>query len=185
MTTKQGLYNSIETMPIRVWHQILETNDLNLLYKPIESVQRIPSLFFRIYYNLSMKLGKFLRKTFRIKKDPVDLFKVWLGIQQEFFDEFGVDVEHQMRMNKIKKYIVTLAKYIETGDRKLLNKIQELELEMDQWGKDQTIKFYDLVSKVERVRKVPIDLDKITVIRWYHILRDTTEMQQTTSKDGY
>lgn len=164
MTTNQGLYNSIDVLPIKVWHKILSTNDLDLLYIPIKSDDKKPS---------------------KKKKKSVDLSELWLDIQQEFFDEFGVDVEFQIRINKMKKYIILMCEWIITNDRKLLNSINMLDLEMRMWGEQQTIKFYDLVSKVERMRKVPVDLDNCTVIRWYHILKDATEAAKKPSTDGY
>lgn len=183
MTITKGLYSSIKTMPITVWHEILETNNLNLLYKPINSESRPITLFSYLsgkYWWITSRLGKHFRKLFRIKTKSIDLFDVWLDVQQEFFDEFGVDIEFQLRMKKMKKYIVLMAEYIVTEDRKLLNKIQELELDMQNWGEEQSIRFYDLVSKLERVRKVPLVIETMTVIRWYHIMKDTVDMQEQT-----
>jgi hypothetical protein len=183
---KIGLYDSIETMPILVWRGILKTNDLNLLYKPIEEEAKPITLFMQIMKYLrsaSFYLGKKFRKAFGIKSKSIDLFAVWLDVQQEFFDEFGVDIEYQIRMKKMRRYILLMAEWIETGNRKLLNKIQELEIEMRNWENEQETEFYNLVSKVENIRKVAVNLEDMTVIRWYHLMKATVEMIQEQNGD--
>ncbi len=132
-------------MPIKAWHKILETNDLKHLFKE----------------------GKG-----RVTQKVHDL---WIELQQQYYDEFGIDIEFRVRMKKMLKLAKLNLKWIVTGDRKLLNEMTQIELEMETWGSEQSVKFYDLVDRLEVARKTPINIETVTVIQWYWMINNVTK----------
>lgn len=138
-------------MPILVWQEILQTNNLKHLFKS----------------------GKG-----RVTSKIHDL---WTDLQQQYFDEFGIDVEFEMRMNKMKRLALLNLEWITTKNRRILNDIAMLEIELANWGKDQGVKFHDLVDRVQSVKKFQIDLEKMTVVAWYYMIKNISKTAPNVS----
>lgn len=181
--TSNGLYDDIHKMPILTWQEILSTNNLSLLIKPIE--HRFSNRFFIVYLIRKIKMAIHFKITKPLKK-KLGLYKapefyaldvLWTELQQQYFDEFGVDVEWEMRMNKMKRLALLNFEWVATRNRKLLNDITMLEIELEQWGKEQGIKFNDIADRVSAFRNIQLDLPKMTVVAWYYMIKNISKIK--------
>lgn len=145
--TAQATYNSIETLPVKRWFEILKTGQLHHLFVS--------------------------------GKGPVTksvlLDDLWLDLQQQYFDEFGIDDTFKIRMQKIKRLVELNLDYLITGNRFLLNQIKQIEAELRKWGEDKSTSNYKVKDAIEKHRKYHIDLEKTTVIEWGYMVRDYEE----------
>jgi hypothetical protein len=107
-----------------------------------------------------------------------DTHELWLTIQQQFFDEFGVDIEFEIRMLRMKRLAELRCEYILTGNRKLLNEIRQVEVDMEDWGDEVEMSFFDIKDKLEQQRRYQIDINKVTVIEWYYMLKNVPQKQE-------
>ncbi len=148
MISEHALYDNIDNLPIKRWFKILETGDLKYLY-----------------------VGK---------NGPIDkrLAQMWLEIEQQYYDEFGVEVEYEIRIEQIKEKILLECEYILTEDRKLLSQIAILENELSDPEEQFTVKMYDTKDKLEQIRGYQIDLDKVTVIEWVYMVKNVPKKSE-------
>lgn len=144
---QQATYNTIDTLPVKRWFEILKTGHLHYLF-------------------VSGK-GPVSRS--------VMLEDLWLDLQQQYFDEFGIDDNFKIRMTKIKRLVELNLEYVITGERILLNQINQLEAELRKWGAGNETSNYKVKDAIEKYRKYHIDLDKTTVIEWGYMVRDYEE----------
>lgn len=135
-------YKSIKELPVLRWFEILKTGKLNYL---------------------------FLSGNGRVNNYVINL---WEEIQQEYFDEFGVDDSFLIRLQKTKKLIELNCDLIITENRFLLNQINQIELELNQVGEGQVVSHFKVKEQIEKHRKHPIDLKVLTVIEWGHMVKD-------------
>ena len=154
MTSKHALYDNIDNLPVKRWFKILETGDLKYLYLK--------------------------------EKGPINeaLSDLWTEIEQQYYDEFGVDIEYQIRIEWIKEKILLECEYMITGDRKLISQISVIENELKGWGQDYTVKMYDVKDKLEQIRGYQIDLDKITVIEWVYMMKNAPKQKEEGGEDA-
>ena len=84
MTTKPVLYDSIETLPIKRWYDIIKTGELKHL--------------------------------FISGKGPVteETYDLWLDIQQQYYDEFGITAEFRERIMKMQELVDLQCDFIAT-----------------------------------------------------------------------
>ena len=96
----------------------------------------------------------------------------WLGLQQEYIDEFGLDEEFKKQLRVSKELTVLRCDYVLKKDRFLLNmiKIKEAELKLSQAPKAHS--FYEVKDYVEKYKGFKIDPHNTTVIEWYHALKN-------------
>ncbi len=148
MISEHALYDNIDNLPIKRWFKILATGDLKYLY-----------------------VGQ---------NGPVNkrLSDMWLAIEQQYYDEFGVDVEFQIRIEWTKEKILLECEYVITEDRKLLSQIAILENELSDQGEEFTVKMYDTKDKIEQIRGYQIDLDKTTVIEWVYMVKNVPKQTE-------
>ena len=145
--TKTILYNeecwtSIETMPYWNWDKIISTGDLKYIFKECQG---------RVNY----KIGE-----------------IWIGLQQQQLDEFGID-RTLLITNRIKAKIIKLnLQYIETSDESLLIHIDVAENNLKQYSNSESIKTYDLLNKITTHKGFDIDLKKFSVIKFFYALKD-------------
>ena len=139
-------YDSIRTTPATVWFEILRTGQLHHLYKN----------------------GK--------GRVSLALVNLWEYLQQEYFDEFGVDDSFLIRAQKMKKLTELNLDLIITENRFLLNQINQLELELSKVGEGQVTSYFKVKDAIEKHRKYHIDLSQTMVIEWGHMVRDFEEV---------
>lgn len=142
MKKKREVYTSIKKLPVTRWFDILETGKLHHLYVS--------------------------------GKGPANpLFEdIWLDLQQQYFDEFGVDDSFKIRLQKMKKLTELGLDYIITGNRFLLNEIARIDTDLNKNRSQLKTSNYAVKSAIEKHRKYHIDLEKTTVIEWGHLVRD-------------
>lgn len=138
-------YQTIKELPVVRWFEILSTGHLHHLYKS---------------------------GTGSVNKKLQDL---WIDLQQQYFDEFGIDDNFQIRLVKMKKLVELTCDFIITGDRYLLNQINQLNFELKENGEDITVSHYKIKSQIEKYRKYPIDFKNTTVIEWGWLVKDYQE----------
>lgn len=142
---------SIEQMPIHNWQQILKTGDLKFIFKS---------------------------QSGRVSKRIGDL---WLELQQQYIDEFGLD-EHFKKLLRLQKKLIRLRMdYVITGDRFLLNLIKITERDIDVLNQGEAAKFYDQLDAVEKYKGFAIDPNTFTVIKWYYALKNMSKHGETDS----
>jgi len=139
-------YDSIRTLPVERWFEILKTGQLHYLFK--EGRGRVNSA----------------------------IIHLWEDLQQEYFDEFGVDDNFLIRLQKMKKLTELHLDFIITENRFLLNQINQIETELNQVGQTQVVSYFKVKDAIEKHRKYHIDLKNTTVIEWGHMVRDFEEV---------
>ena len=139
------LYKDIDEMPAASWYKILETGDKSHL--KIDTIYSV--------------------------RDQ-DVEDRWMKLQDQYYDEFGTTPELQEFLYKAHRLKDLLCEFIMTGNRQLLSEINMLEMDLEppEEGDEPKVNFYSTVDKVEVIRKLQLDLDKISVKRWYSILRN-------------
>lgn len=148
---KQNVYSDIRKMPILYWNELVETGDLTCLYK--------------------RKEGE--KKGFYTSR----LHAIWLDMQQQHMDEFGIDPILSARIKAMRKLLQLNIKFIETKDRSLLNLINIEENKLDETMTGHSIKFYKMVDLVSTHKGYRIDPEVMTVIEWYYALKNMSNGQ--------
>lgn len=138
----EAYYDSIDEMPIYNWNKVIETGDLKWIYKS----------------------GKG-----RVSKA---LNKVWVELQDQYFEEFGIDDTFRKRIRLMKEVIKLNDEFIQTGDRFLLNLIHIAETDIKSTQQIVGMKFYDMLDKVMTSKKMHINPKEYTVIQWYYTLKN-------------
>lgn len=135
-------YQTIQELPVLRWFEILKTGHLHYLYK----------------------LGTGPTREI--------LGEIWLNIQQQYFDEFGIEDSFRIRLEKMKKLTELYCDVILTGDRSLVNHINQIEFELKQNGEEIVISQYKIKVQLEKHMKFHIPMETISVIEWGHMVRD-------------
>jgi len=144
------IWTSIEDMPIWNWNKIIETGDLQYLYK-----EKNEGLTER-------------------------LFEVWNDLQDQHMQEFGVDDMLRIRLKTMKKIIKLNDKYIQTGDRSVLNLISVEEQRLEESKTKFDIRFYKVLDVVSNHKGFDVDPKTFTVIKWYHALNNMSNGKTDT-----
>lgn len=143
---KQSVYTDIKKMPVLYWNELVETGDLTCLYKRKNG----------------QKLGLYTSR----------LNDIWLDLQQQHMDEFGIDPMLRARVRAMKKLIDLNIKFVESRDRSLLNLINIEEHKLEETLSGHSVKFYKLLDLVSTHKGYRIDPEVMTVIEWYHALKN-------------
>lgn len=96
----------------------------------------------------------------------------WEELQNEYFEEFGIDQEFKKRIRLMKEIIRLNDEFIQTGDRFLLNLINISEFDLKAMSQIKEVKFYDLLDKVMTIKKMFIDPKVYPVKLWYYTLKN-------------
>lgn len=148
------LWISIEDLPIWNWNKIVETGSLIYLFR-------------------------------EYKKQEVseDVVKVWDSLQQQHADEFGIDISLQTRIRTMRKVIGLNVKFLETGDRSLLNLIRVETKRIEDAGSYGKSQFYKVLNYVSKYMGFQIKPKEFSVKEWYHALR-AIEADAQRQQDG-
>ncbi len=155
---KLSVYDSIEDIPIWNWVKINENKNLNYLYKD--------------------------ERNHKFRAFPIELHDVWLDLNQQLWDEFGVSQTYKRYFHLMKRRIVLRSDLIITGNTYLENEI---------WLIDQDIKrlfdtkvkenFSKTFWRIRMYTKLNLDPKKISV-KEYHDLIGVINSEAKNSKDG-
>lgn len=137
------IWTDLDELPIWNWNKIAETGDLLYLLKN------------------------------QNKRKPVKgLVEAWESLQQQYLDEFGVDMNLLNRIKTMKKIIKLNVKFYETRDRSLLNLIAVEENRLKESQNVVSVKFTRLLIIVSSHMGFRIDPKQFTVIEWFHALKN-------------
>ena len=106
----------------------------------------------------------------------------WLGLQQQYIDEFGLDESYKQQLRLMEKLKNLNLDFVLTRDRSLLNsiKITEIDLEID--SSKKIISFYDILDHVEKYKGLHIDPKKTSVMKWYYSLKNMSNGKENTGE---
>ena len=144
---------SIEEMPVWNWTKIFETGDLKYLFKQEKEV----------------KESHFLRD-------------LWIDLQQQHMNEFGVDTAMIARIKTMRKLINLNIKFYETRDRSLLNIIRIEEAKLNANSAEVNLRFYKVLDFVSSHKGFRINPKEFTVIEWYHALKNMAAQHGKNNK---
>lgn len=146
------LWVSIEDMPIWNWNKIVEEGSLKFLFKKYDKQV--------------------------ISQEVQD---VWMDLQQQHVDEFGIDEALNIRMKNMRKVIALNLKFFETRDRSLLNLIAIEELRIEGATSNIKHRFTKVLNHVSKHMGFRINAKDFSVKEWYHALKD---MEAAHGKDN-
>ena len=107
------------------------------------------------------------------KAKRIDLEAVWIDLQQQYFDEFGIQPEVNERFRILNKLVTLNKKYIETRDRVLLNFIAIEESKLQSDGVEY--KFFEVLDAVEKYKGFNIDPKQYKAIKWFTALKQMSK----------
>lgn len=96
----------------------------------------------------------------------------WLGLQQEYIDEFGLDESYKQQLRLMDKLHRLNINFCLTRDRSLLNLIKITEIDLNQSNNEKIITFHEILDHAEKYKGFAIDPKKISVSRWYSTLKN-------------
>ncbi len=140
--TSEETYNTIETMPIWNWTEILKTGDLK-------------HLFVKGRGRVSEKLGD-----------------LWDTLQDEYIKEFGLDENFKKQLRLLVKKAKLNYEYVLTGDRFINTKLIMVEADLNALNTQKSVTFYELKDHLEKHKGFRIDPKTTTVIEWHYALKN-------------
>jgi len=140
---KKDYFNSIETLPIWNWWKIAETGNLIYLHK-LEDYEG---------------------------KEDYSLMTLWNKLQDEYLNEFGITREFREMLTLKKRWIDVKSKFLITGERFLLNEIEEIEIDLDETNANKIeVKKDETVIMLEQKLNFPLDPKKMSVKKYYNYI---------------
>lgn len=140
---KKDYFNSIETLPIWNWWKIAETG--NLIYLHI----------------LEDYEGK----------EDFSLIELWNKLQDEYLDEFGITTEFREILTLKKRWINAKSNYLITGDRFILNEIDEIEIDIkDTMSTKIMVKKDETIIMLEQKLSRELDPKEVSVKKYYNYI---------------
>ena len=148
---KKDYYNSIETLPIWNWHKISETGNLIYLHR---------------------------LEDYDGKKD-YSLINLWNKLQNEYLDEFGITRDFEAVLTLKKRWINVKSNFLLTGDRFLLNEIDEIEIDIkDTIDTKIAVDKDDTVIMLEQKLSRELDPMKISVKKYYKYINHFSKQKK-------
>lgn len=136
-----------------------------------ESIEDLP-----IYnWNKVVETGQLKWLIKKGDKPNKQALRVWDKLQDEYFEEFGIDPVFRKRLALMKEVVNLTDQYIQTRDRFILNLINIAETDLKGMNQQQGIKFYDLLDKVITIKKVFIDPKTYPTKLWFYTLKNLSD----------
>jgi hypothetical protein len=140
---KKDYFNSIDSLPIWNWWKIAETGNLIYLYKDED----------------------------KYDKTDYSLVSIWNTLQNEYLDTFGITAEFEQILKLKKKWIIAKSDFLITGDRFILNSIDEIESDINETMKAKiTTDKGDTIVMLETKLSRELDPKKISVKKYYNYI---------------
>ena len=140
---KKDCFNSIENLPIWNWWKISESGSLGYLYKDEN----------------------------KHKENDNSLIDLWVSIQDEYLEEFGITADFREVLTLKKRWVNQKAEYLITGERFLLNEIEEIEIdlkELDSAG--VSVKKDDTLIMLEEKLSRELNPKEMSVKKYYNYI---------------
>jgi len=157
-------YNSIHDIPIYFWFKLRSEEDLRYLFQN------------KKYHNKPLN-----------ENDAIYLKSLYFDLITEFFKEFGQQKKYKNELELMLKITKLNIKFLETGDRFLLNQIEifndRLEkMRLDNIDKSLNLKKEDIekenkkqIAIVSKALHTIIDVKRISVVQFYTILTNNEQ----------
>ncbi len=177
------LYDQIDKIPVKIFYEIMNTQNLNLL-NPLkqkvkkEKLEKIWNNLIDSYYKKSniRSYNNFLRETIRresLRNKIVTLNAIYIVLSRS---------SNKLNIN-ICKSILTKDFNITNHNLKFLkstilrekSRLQLLDKKNIDKNKKEEINFWKIVSHVEQGLGYQLDIDKITLARWIEIVASLKE----------
>lgn len=137
---RRRAYENIDALPVGLWFQINETNDLAPL----------------------VKKGRYLFE---------ELEEIWVDIQQQYIDEFGLDSKFSLYLKLQKKLIKLEIDAAISEDRHLDNLILIARSDMEAVYNQEKRNFLDNLVLLERSFQIIIDPLTTSVKKYYYYVK--------------
>lgn len=149
--SRNEMWTSIEEMPYWNWDKITSTGELKYMFKSCK--------------------GRVTAET----------YEMWLNLQQQHIDEFGIDESLSYRNQIIKKLVNLNIKYLLTKDKQYLIfiKIEEYNLAQISGAKHG---LYEILDVITSHKKFDIDPKQYTVIKWFYTLKNISKNGSSSRK---
>jgi len=142
--TTESYYLSIDELPIYNWNKIFETSDLD-----------------------------YLKKNNNKKVKEEFLVELWVKLQNEYLDEFGLESIFKQKLEIQKKIAIKNYEFILKNDRFILTEIDILNAELKSLELNKAgLNFWQVKDKVEQSKGYRFDAKIVTVIEWFYALKE-------------
>ena len=132
-------YIYLDELPIWNWHKIANTGNLIYLHKDND-----------------------------YSKTDYSLVEIWDKLQDEYLEEFGITNEFRAMLVLKKRWINIKSNFLLTGDRFLLNELDEIEIDLKDTSESKVISDKDdTLIMMEQQMGFPIDEKKMSVKKYY------------------
>ena len=147
--------------------------------KKYDSIKSLP---ISIWWSIT-EGGSFESLVISGKYSKLELYKTYLDLLQEYYDNFGTTETHEAFIKARYEYALKLAKYVHTQngfDKTLLKMalidLKELTPRQDQNGNKQTLP--EAIAIIEENFGFPVDQDKLSVLKFYSYQKRITDKIQ-------
>lgn len=137
-------WTSIEDMPYWNWDKIMTTGDLKYIFKSCK--------------------GRVTEKT----------YDLWMDLQDQHIQEFGVDEMLQERNRIIKRLIDLNVQFIVKRERVLLNFIKIEEYNLQNLNTTH-FKMNEVLDYMTSYKKFDIDPKQYSVVKWFYTLKNMSK----------
>lgn len=140
-------------MPVNTWIKIHETGDLGYLL-----------------HKRPKKVSKELRAA---------LIEMWHTLYDEYIHEYGLPQEYEEYLRKRRYIAILKIKRMETGERVYNTFIRAAEADLKKtMTADKQGSFIDIIIAIEKYIHSTIDIDTLTVYKFYGYLRSIKQAAQ-------
>lgn len=146
MELSNVIWTSFKTIPIEYWDAVSESGDL---------------------INLVKEGAKPTANELKQLND------VWLSLQDQYFEEFGVKPETERRLKTLEKLVKLNKEFVKSRDRNILNFIEIEEEKLTVKGKK--VKFYQILNAVEKYKGFQINPKEYPSIKWFYALEEMSK----------
>jgi len=147
--------------------------------KKYDSIKSLP---ISIWWSIT-EGGSFESLVISGKYSKLELYKTYLDLLQEYYDNFGTTERHEAFIKARYEYALKLARYVHTQngfDKTLLKMalidLKELTPRQDQNGNKQTLP--EAIAIIEENFNFPVDQDKLSVLKFYSYQKRITDKIQ-------
>lgn len=153
----RSVYKSIDEIPIWNWNKVNENKNLNYLYKD-------PS-------------------NHGFKAFPLELEELWLDLNQELWDYFGITQTYKRYFALMKRKLILRSNYIITGDKFLLNEIWIIEQDIKRlFDTRVSERFTKTIWRLKMYSKIDFDPKKTSVQDYYELIETVNEEVKNNNK---
>ena len=148
---KKSVFDSIEDLPLWNWIKIHETQNLTYIYQ-LDSYRNLPKIL--------------------PQKELINLEEIWLELNQQIFDGFGMSENYERYLNLVRREIETRSDMIINEDRFLQNEINIIQADISLLFNSKEKQTFDsVVVDLEKYMGFRLDPKKISVKNYYNYIQ--------------